>query len=223
MSLPCLTQKKILSWADAHYLRNREWPQKSSGPIADTTDETWLGIGAALRQGFRGLKGGLSLPVLLHSKRGVRNISKLAKLTESRILAWVDSHHIRTGVWPAVASGIQRTLAASILLCDADEHPVGRNSQASGPPSTCWRNASRVTMPQELGEPERKSQLRRRGRVVMASDTAEDGRESTKIAEGRARKTVPGVPIRCCLAYLMSRRGRRLLAQACPVMLYVRS
>jgi hypothetical protein len=67
--------------------------------------ETWETISHALRDGYRGLRGGRSLAELLMKYRGRRNQGNLPKLTVRRILAWANSYHARTGQWPKCNSG----------------------------------------------------------------------------------------------------------------------
>jgi superfamily II DNA or RNA helicase len=103
--LPSLTHEIILAWADAHYKRTGEWPERDSGPIENAPGETWANVNAALHAGFRGLFGGSSLARLLGENRGVRNRQQLLALSETQILAWADAHHKRTGKWPRVLDG----------------------------------------------------------------------------------------------------------------------
>lgn len=115
--LPPLTPELILVWADAHHARTGEWPNRSSGPVADAPGETWQGIVSALHNGCRGLPGGSSLARLLDAERGVanptaaqsgnpyRHPSTLPPLTVELILTWADAHHTRTGEWPKPHSG----------------------------------------------------------------------------------------------------------------------
>src|SRR5271165_189588 len=63
--VPCLTEAKILAWADAHRARTGEWPWVHSGMVADAPGERWAAINKALYAGFRGLPGGNSLARLL--------------------------------------------------------------------------------------------------------------------------------------------------------------
>jgi hypothetical protein len=99
--LPNLTTKTILAWADAYRKRRERWPTRSSGPIDGTSGETWNAADMALARGLRGLPGGSSLAKLLAERRGVQNRAALARLSAAKILAWADSHHRRTGMWPA--------------------------------------------------------------------------------------------------------------------------
>lgn len=96
---------QILARADAHHARLGQWPRKNSGEILNAPGETWARVDNALFGGLRGLSAGSSLAKLLDEKRGVRNSSDLAPLTEARILEWADEHHARTGKWPKVTSG----------------------------------------------------------------------------------------------------------------------
>jgi transcriptional regulator with XRE-family HTH domain len=60
-----LTVPKVLAWADAHHARTGAWPGHRTGPIPEAPGDTWAGVQAALRQGYRGLPGGTSLYRLL--------------------------------------------------------------------------------------------------------------------------------------------------------------
>jgi hypothetical protein len=104
-SLPRLTIKQVLDWADAHHKRTGAWPISESGPIPGAAGETWKAIDHALRLGMRRLPGGSSLSRLLAKRRGVRNIQDLPRLSLEQILAWADAHHDRTGTWPTSDSG----------------------------------------------------------------------------------------------------------------------
>jgi hypothetical protein len=63
--LPRLLESQIRVWARDHLARTGEWPRPDSGPVAGAVGETWKGINAALKQGRRGLAGGMSLAKLL--------------------------------------------------------------------------------------------------------------------------------------------------------------
>jgi len=106
VSLPRLTVKKILAWADAHHRRTGRWPTCESGAIAGSNGETWSAVNAALSLGHRGLPEGSSLARLLAEKCGVRNRACLPRLTVKNILGWADAHHRRTGRWPGHKSGV---------------------------------------------------------------------------------------------------------------------
>jgi hypothetical protein len=103
--LPKLTEEQILAWAGAHHDRTGKWPSAKSGPIVDAPGETWLAADMALRHSRRGLPGGSSLALLLAEKRGVRNIWTRPNYSREQILAWADSHRVRTGRWPHTESG----------------------------------------------------------------------------------------------------------------------
>jgi hypothetical protein len=66
-----LTEALILQWADEHHAATGQWPQTRSGAVRDRPGEKWFTIDGALRDGLRGLKGGLSLARLLAKHRGV--------------------------------------------------------------------------------------------------------------------------------------------------------
>jgi hypothetical protein len=96
---------QILEWADAHFRKTGQWPRRNSGAIVGPLAETWSAIDMALQQGHRGLPRGSSLPQMLAEHRGVRNRMRLPRLTEQQILAWMDAHFTRFGVWPHGQSG----------------------------------------------------------------------------------------------------------------------
>lgn len=104
-SLPRLTVRRILSWADAHRARTGKWPTMDSGPVVDASGETWAAVDGALKTGGRGLPGGDSLGRLLARRRGADNHTNIPPLTVEQILAWADAHHARTGQWPNYQSG----------------------------------------------------------------------------------------------------------------------
>ena len=118
-ALPTLTKEQVLAWADAHHLRTGQWPTTHSGPIAESQGDTWRGVDHALRSGYRGLGRGSSLMRLLAKHRNVRNAKCLPPLTVTRILAWADEHHQRTGQWPNGRSGaVTGTVGETWLLID---------------------------------------------------------------------------------------------------------
>ncbi len=104
-SLPQLTVRRILRWADAHHARTGQWPDGRSGPIPEAPGETWLAVETALSKGGRGLPGGSSLVRLLIKNRGASKRSRRSRLAIARILAWADAFHERTGHWPTRKSG----------------------------------------------------------------------------------------------------------------------
>jgi hypothetical protein len=104
-SLPKLSVRKILAWADLHKRRTGRWPKRHSGPIEDAPGEVWSAIDADLFDGCRGLPGGTSLPQLLAEHRRVRNKGRLPRLTIKQVLEWADAHRRRTGRWPTAESG----------------------------------------------------------------------------------------------------------------------
>ncbi|MBU0717678.1 MAG: hypothetical protein KJ749_05465 [Planctomycetes bacterium] len=102
---PRLTIKQVLAWADAHHRRTGQWPMVRSGPVHGVLGENWRKIDNALIYGLRGLPPGSSLPQRLTRHRGVRNKKDAPPLTVTKILAWADAHHRRTGKWPTAQSG----------------------------------------------------------------------------------------------------------------------
>ena len=104
-SLPDMTTDQILAWADAHYVRTGLWPKLKSGPIVNSSGETWCRVNSALQNGLRGLPGGSSLARLLQMHRGIRNMKAQPRLTNGLILAWADDYRERFGRWPTLESG----------------------------------------------------------------------------------------------------------------------
>jgi hypothetical protein len=104
-NLPQLTADQILTWADDHHRRHGRWPTEKSGPIVAAPGETWNGVAMALRTGYRGLRGGLSLAQLLAQKRRVRNRASLPKLSPEQVVVWAKEHYQRTLTWPSKESG----------------------------------------------------------------------------------------------------------------------
>lgn len=105
VSMPRLSRRLILAWADAYHQRTGQWPTADSGPIHEWPGETWSRVDQALRKGWRGVRGSSSLARLLERHRAKRNHLDLPPLKHRQILAWADSHHERTGDWPNVRSG----------------------------------------------------------------------------------------------------------------------
>ncbi len=68
---PKLTLRQILAWVDAHAERTQCWPARESGRVHGAPREKWHLINAALRHGYRGLKGGSSLAKLLNQYRRI--------------------------------------------------------------------------------------------------------------------------------------------------------
>ena len=104
-TLPTLTIKQILKWADAHHKKYGRWPNINSGVVLDEPGESWLAINGSLSKGRRNLPGGSSLAQLLAEKREFRNRADLLNLTKGQILKWTDVHYKTTGQWPNRKSG----------------------------------------------------------------------------------------------------------------------
>ena len=102
---PNLYISQILEWADAHFARMGRWPTRKSGFIRGTVNDTWMKIDSALLNGYRGLRKGSTLALLLMEHRGLRHPHHLPDLTEKQILQWADEHLVRTGDWPTKDSG----------------------------------------------------------------------------------------------------------------------
>ncbi len=102
---PPLSVEQVVAWADAHHARKGEWPMVDSGPILESSHETWCWVNHALRAGRRGLPGRTSLARLLDEHRGTHKASDPKPLTLRRILAWADAYRRRVGKWPSTRSG----------------------------------------------------------------------------------------------------------------------
>jgi hypothetical protein len=102
---PKFSIPQILAWADAYHARHGAWPQKTSGPIPESPNESWSKVHSALESGLRGLQPGSSLNQLLAAHRGVRNRVNLPPLRQREILKWADAFHSRTGRWPTKLAG----------------------------------------------------------------------------------------------------------------------
>lgn len=100
-----LTIEQILSWADQWRDRYGDWPGHKDGRISESISTTWRSIDRALRDGYRGLRGGSTLAQLLHERRGVRNPARLPPLTVKQILRWADAHWRGAERWPTAESG----------------------------------------------------------------------------------------------------------------------
>ncbi len=110
---PKLTINATLTWADQHLVRTGRWPTSSSGVVHDAPRETWNTINIALKEGYRGFRGGSSLATLLAKYRGKRFNTCLPRVSVNQILTWADAHHRRTGQWPT-ATGHSRVVEVSI-------------------------------------------------------------------------------------------------------------
>jgi hypothetical protein len=100
-----LTIDLILTWADAHRSDSGHWPSLDSGPVRDHPELNWRQVNRALKEGYRGLKGGTTLADLLQEHRGVRNKQNLPGLDVDQILEWADAHLQATGEYPHRHSG----------------------------------------------------------------------------------------------------------------------
>ncbi len=108
--LPRLTYNQVLAWADRHHRRTGNWPTRHSGPVDDSPEDTWGKINYAMKVGYRGFKGNLSLAGLLAARRNVPKPNRGSPLSIEQILGWADHHRRRTGKWPHKES---RTILAA--------------------------------------------------------------------------------------------------------------
>jgi hypothetical protein len=97
-----LDVEQIKAWAGAHHARYGKWPTAKSGLVTAAPGEFWSVIDVALRKGYRGLKGGSSLHLLLELGRSTPR----RRLTLELIVSWADAHHAATGRWPGAGSGV---------------------------------------------------------------------------------------------------------------------
>lgn len=102
---PRVTQKQILQWCDAYFLRTGDWPTASCGPVQGVPNEHWMSINDTLRFNRRGLRTGCTLAQFLIKRRGKRDVRNPPKLSISQILKWADAHYDRTGDWPSTVTG----------------------------------------------------------------------------------------------------------------------
>lgn len=102
LNSPVITEEWICERVKKHRERTGTWPRAESGQLLDVPDETWGAINASLRQGYRGLPGGSSLPKFLEKHFGVPNGPDI---TEEWICERVTIHRERTGKWPTKKSG----------------------------------------------------------------------------------------------------------------------
>jgi hypothetical protein len=101
-----LTIEMILQWADLHHVRTGRWPTSRCGPILDQPDRTWEAVQTALVKGICGLRGGSSLRQLLRARRRIDDPRRvMSGISRAQVLAWVDSHRVRTSSWPTRDAG----------------------------------------------------------------------------------------------------------------------
>jgi hypothetical protein len=100
-----LSEAQILTWAEAHYRRFKQWPDSTLRRVVGTVDESWSNIDGALGRGYRGLPGKSSLAKLLATHRGVPNRGARPPLSVPQILRWADAYNRRTDRWPNEHSG----------------------------------------------------------------------------------------------------------------------
>jgi hypothetical protein len=103
---PPLTVAQIIAWADAQHAATGQWPTRNSGAVPCIYPESWARVDHDLRDGRRGLPGGMTLARLLAEHRRARNIYTVQPLAVKQILAWADAHHAATGRWPNASSGV---------------------------------------------------------------------------------------------------------------------
>jgi hypothetical protein len=114
-----LSLETIRVWGEAHRAATGRRPHIASGAVAGAPGEKWSRIHWALREGRRGLPGGMSLKQLFggpirtpeagsgsESESGSQSeVVAGPRLTIRRILAWGDAHRAASGAWPVRGSG----------------------------------------------------------------------------------------------------------------------
>jgi hypothetical protein len=78
VTLPKLTERQILEWAQSFHDRHGYWPTRKAGLIPKSHGETWSAIDNGLKHGGRGLPGGKTLSQLIRNKNGIR-VSRLVR------------------------------------------------------------------------------------------------------------------------------------------------
>lgn len=96
-----LTLTQIRMWAKTHRSRWGRWPSMCSGEVFGEAGLTWRAVYNALRHGYRGLPGGMTLRQVL----GLPHRPP-PRLTVNQILECADDYHQRTGNWPVAGSVI---------------------------------------------------------------------------------------------------------------------
>jgi hypothetical protein len=100
-----LTLETVRACAEAHRKATGFWPGRGSGPVLGVPGETWGTIDGALRLGYRGLPGGMTLATLRAESSDPGPPRPDTPLTAKQIRTWALQHHARTGQWPTPSSG----------------------------------------------------------------------------------------------------------------------
>lgn len=97
--------QRILTWADAYYLKYQHRPTRKSGPIPGSS-ETWSRVDSALKGGNRGLAEKSSLRQLLDEHRPKWSPTRrLERLTAKQILSCADQFYAQHDKRPSLSSG----------------------------------------------------------------------------------------------------------------------
>ena len=104
MTMPDLTLKNVLEWADAHHARTGKWPLHNSGVVPECRAITWGTINRRLRQGRLGQPKGTTLSKWLRGARGSWDGGK-PMLTRQLVIRWAEQHYAKFGRWPITTSG----------------------------------------------------------------------------------------------------------------------
>jgi hypothetical protein len=96
--------RKILQWADAHFLRHGAWPNKRSGPVPELGGVAWATVFEWLGYGKRGLSARQSFNRFLAQRRVPRTVRKPTDFTIAQILQWADKHFAIHGQLPNAKS-----------------------------------------------------------------------------------------------------------------------
>lgn len=85
VTLPKLTERQILAWAEAFHNQIGYWPTRKDGSIPHSCGETWSAIENGLKHGGRGLRGGTTLSQLIRGNFGI-HVSRLVRPKGPRAL-----------------------------------------------------------------------------------------------------------------------------------------
>jgi len=97
--------QQILAWADAHHQRTGRWPSPKGKRTLAGNGWSWAAIDHIIQRRGCGIDGVRTLVQLLQLRRGARNLKRLERLSQAKILRWADEFYHRTGRWPIRPDG----------------------------------------------------------------------------------------------------------------------
>ncbi len=100
-----LSIRRVLWLADRYHDHYGKWPKTVSGRVDFGSGFTWQAVDRWLRDGSRGLPGGISLADLLAEHRGARKRAMASDFDVESILAKADSYYKKHAKWPKFNSG----------------------------------------------------------------------------------------------------------------------